>query len=303
MPWANIDDQFHAHRKAKRAWKSPRALGLHLLAMSYCAGMLTDGFVDDEFIEEKMPRGVERKAATDALVSAGLWERSEDGWQIHDWLEYNPSRASIEEKRAKDRQRKRGGTPKDSGASRLGVGEDSTRNPDGVVEDSIPHAGARGVDGSGVEGNASSLSKETRGFGARADGKVDQLTPPRELAAKHPEVAARLDEALAILVAVQTERGGNAPTPRGVGLALLRFPDRDHLAVAHDLQHWALAGRGQSQPVRDWARTYATFLERTPAGAPSRIAASANTNTNAIDALIAAQLDEDPETIEGSVAA
>lgn len=294
MPWANIDDQFHAHRKAKRAWKSPRALGLHLLAMSYCAGMLTDGFVDDEFVEEKIPRAGERKATTDALVAAGLWERVDEGWQIHDWLEYNPSRSSIEDKRAKDRARKRGG-----------VRKDSARNPDGVGEDSAPHARARGVDGSGVDGiPPSPETRESQQDGARATGKVDQLTPPRELAAEHPEVAGRLDAVVAILAAVQAERGGNVPTPRGVGLAMLRFADRDHVGVARELEHWALAGSGQGRPVKDWARTYGTFLERSPAGGPLRAVGATRRQGVDVDALIAEQLrGTGDDTIEGSVAA
>lgn len=108
MTWAKIDDQFHAHRKAKRAWKNhPRALGLHLLAISYCAGHLTDGLVDDEFVEEKLPVQRERNAATEALVDAGLWIREDDGWRINDWLDFNPSREEVVTRRRKDSDRKR----------------------------------------------------------------------------------------------------------------------------------------------------------------------------------------------------
>jgi hypothetical protein len=74
MSWGKIDDQFHAHRKAKKAWKATaRSLGLHVLAISYCAGHLTDGLVDLEFVEEKLPVARERVRATKALVDAGLW--------------------------------------------------------------------------------------------------------------------------------------------------------------------------------------------------------------------------------------
>lgn len=107
MSWAKLDDQFHGHRKAMKAWRGhPRALGLHMLAMSYCAGHLTDGFVDDEFTEEKIPNARERHQATDALVAADLWAREDDGWRINDWLDYNPSRADTLEKRQKEADRK-----------------------------------------------------------------------------------------------------------------------------------------------------------------------------------------------------
>jgi hypothetical protein len=106
MSWAKLDDQFHSHRKAKRAWKEPRALGLHLLALSYCAGQLTDGLVDDEFVEEKVPNRRERDRSTHALVDAGLWTREDDGWRINDWLDYNPSREYVLDRRRKESERK-----------------------------------------------------------------------------------------------------------------------------------------------------------------------------------------------------
>ncbi len=110
MSWAKLDDQFHAHRKATKAWRAhPRALGLHLLAMSYCAGHLTDGLVDDEFVEEKIPQARERDQVTSALVDAELWTRVDDGWLIHDWLDFNPSRADTLEKRRKEADRKAAG--------------------------------------------------------------------------------------------------------------------------------------------------------------------------------------------------
>jgi hypothetical protein len=108
VTWAKLDDQFHAHRKAKRAWKAhPRALGLHLLALSYCAGQLSDGFVDTEFVEEKLPNRRDFDKATEALVDAGLWQREGAGWRINDWLDYNPSRAEIEAQRAAKAERQR----------------------------------------------------------------------------------------------------------------------------------------------------------------------------------------------------
>jgi hypothetical protein len=64
------------------------------------------------------------------------------------------------------------------------------------------------------------------------------------------------------VAAVYDERGGDMPTLRGVALAVEAFPDRDHLTVARELQHWALAGKGRNQAVVDWARTYRTFLRR-----------------------------------------
>lgn len=130
MTWAKIDDQLHAHRKVKKAWKAHRgSLGLHLLAMSYCAGHLTDGLVDDEFVEEKLPNDRERVAITDALVAAGLWGREDDGWRINDWLDFNPSRADVEERRRRDADRKATRRRGESTKRPRGHAADTDRNP------------------------------------------------------------------------------------------------------------------------------------------------------------------------------
>lgn len=133
MTWAKLDDQLHGHRKARKAWRLHRgALGLHLLALSYSAGQLTDGLIDDEFVDEKLPVAKEREQITGALVEAGLWERVDDGWQINDWLDYNPSRADVLDRRRRDAERKARGRRGDSDESPNGVRADTSRSPRGV---------------------------------------------------------------------------------------------------------------------------------------------------------------------------
>ncbi len=100
---------------------------------------------------------------------------------------------------------------------------------------------------------------------------ADQNALPKTLPS---ELHSTVDDVLAVVSRVQAERGGIVPTRRGVGLAIAAFPDRDLRAVASELEHWALAGHGQARPVRDWARTYRTFLERSPAASPSRAGAA-----------------------------
>lgn len=92
---------------------------------------------------------------------------------------------------------------------------------------------------------------------------VDQDSLPPDLPA---DLAAAAVAAHSRLLAVFDERGGTKPSLRAVGLAVRRYPDRDHDRVLGELEHWALAGLGQRRPVRDWAKTLATFLERAPAG-------------------------------------
>jgi hypothetical protein len=107
MTWARLDDRFYSNRKVMRAWKLSRAsVGLHTMALAWCCGHELDGHVDEEFVESVLPKDKERAVAVDALVAVGLWHRNGTGWVINDFLEYNPSAASLREKRRKEAERK-----------------------------------------------------------------------------------------------------------------------------------------------------------------------------------------------------
>jgi hypothetical protein len=105
MPWGRLDDSFDSHRKVRRA--GLEAIGLHARALSYCAGALTDGHVDPEWLEERAGKRGEK--LSELLVTAELWTPNTDGFVIHDYLEYNPSRADVLARRAADSKRKAGG--------------------------------------------------------------------------------------------------------------------------------------------------------------------------------------------------
>jgi hypothetical protein len=101
MTWFKVDDGFHCHPKVLEAGNE--CVGLYVRCGSYCAQHLTDGFV---------PAGVaalygSAKLAA-ALVRARLWVPVDGGWQMHDYLNYNPSRDQVEADReaAAERQRK-----------------------------------------------------------------------------------------------------------------------------------------------------------------------------------------------------
>lgn len=109
MPWAKVDDKLHAHPKAAKA--GLEALGLHLLAMSWVAGYQTDGFVPWDFVLQKAD-----EALVERLVNAGMWEPVDDGFRIHDWLDYNPSKAQAKRlAKAKQISGKHGGEARANG--------------------------------------------------------------------------------------------------------------------------------------------------------------------------------------------
>lgn len=110
MSWARVDDKLHMHPKAEKA--GLESIGLWAVALSYCADMLTDGFVSDERCTKLVG---DRKAAARLavrLTSSGLWHRADEpcpsghqecdkyrqtepGYRFHDWDDYQPSREDV----------------------------------------------------------------------------------------------------------------------------------------------------------------------------------------------------------------
>lgn len=100
MTWFKVDDGLHSHRKAVRA--GVPAMGLWVLAGSWCADHLTDGFIPD-YMAARIDRDYEDNATR--LVDAGLWEPAEKagdkGWQFHEWVEQQPTREEVQAAAAK----------------------------------------------------------------------------------------------------------------------------------------------------------------------------------------------------------
>lgn len=101
MPWFKVDDGLHSHPK----WDdvSLAAAGLWMMAGSYASHYLTDG----EISHRRVLRlgGTPELAAE--LVDAGLWIETDDGYQFHDWHDYQPTRAEVEEQRDRQREQTR----------------------------------------------------------------------------------------------------------------------------------------------------------------------------------------------------
>ena len=87
MTWFKVDDSFHSNPKVLGA--SPGALGLWVVAGSWSAQNLTEGFVPRHVLPRLMQRA--DRFATE-LERVGLWSRTENGFQFHDWTDYNPTR-------------------------------------------------------------------------------------------------------------------------------------------------------------------------------------------------------------------
>lgn len=104
MPWVRLEDGFPENPKVLAA--GDEAAWLYVCALAYCNRHLTDGFVPSAAVKRltghKSPIRLAMK-----LVDVGLLERDDDreGFVIHDYLNYQPSKASVETDRAGARER------------------------------------------------------------------------------------------------------------------------------------------------------------------------------------------------------
>jgi hypothetical protein len=77
---------------------SDRAFRLYVSALCWSSENLTEGLIRDEELRViAHVRGM--KAAAKELEDRQLWDRVDVGWQIHDFLEYNPDRAKVKAER------------------------------------------------------------------------------------------------------------------------------------------------------------------------------------------------------------
>lgn len=147
MPWGRLDDGLYDHPKLDALGRQRlAAVGLWTLAISWCNRRLTDGLVPAERI--RLLGGT--PALAELLVTAGLFDRTETGYAIHDFLAFNESRVDIELRREADRKRKRKPNGLHPEPSHTGAGPAEPRpDPDVPVLDTPrpPSRGGRRADG------------------------------------------------------------------------------------------------------------------------------------------------------------
>lgn len=140
--WVKVDDGFPEHHKVLRAGEllgangCGRVAAVWLEAMCYSNRHLTDGFISDavarRFHLDKNPLEVIRVMAQKKVR---LLEKKEGGWQIHDYHDYQPSKAEVEDKRGKERDRKRR-VRGVSARTNDGLRADNPRSPHGQTAES-----------------------------------------------------------------------------------------------------------------------------------------------------------------------
>lgn len=95
MTWVKLDDQFMRNPKVVAAGRDAR--DLYLAGLCYSAGNLTDGFIPENALRMLAAEAdiSNAKRAVTALVREGLWVQADDGFHVHDYLTYNPTRESV----------------------------------------------------------------------------------------------------------------------------------------------------------------------------------------------------------------
>lgn len=116
MPWVRIDDHFNEHPKLAAA--GPLAWALWLAGLAYCNRNLTDGFipwstagslVSWDFLDKDGANRIyvgtnehvdERGDVTSdyviaLLVDSGIWDTAVGGYRVHDYADYQPTKAQV----------------------------------------------------------------------------------------------------------------------------------------------------------------------------------------------------------------
>jgi hypothetical protein len=99
MSWVRLDDQFADHPKV--AGLSNDAFCLHVTAMCWTAKQQTDGKLPSRLLSRLAWRCQDPATAAAELQAAGVWDKTPEGWEIHDFLVYNPTKEQAAELAAK----------------------------------------------------------------------------------------------------------------------------------------------------------------------------------------------------------
>ena len=103
MSWLRIDDAWPEHPAI--AGLKPTEKVLWLTAAAWSARQATLGMIPKQVMPIVIAQSGAAKTAPAALVAAGLWEQTTDGWEFSALLNPFPTQAAIDAKRERDRQR------------------------------------------------------------------------------------------------------------------------------------------------------------------------------------------------------
>lgn len=202
MTWVRFDDQFPIHRKV--GGLSDVLYRLHTEAIFWCARNGTDGIIREYElnlistrarlgrVSELTRRQLWHDAADvcsaceDALTAAGTVLPT-DGWVIHDYLAYQPSRGKVDKERAAKAERQAKWLASKTGTRRT---RDASHDASKDAAQERRHPAPPRPEGSGAKPRGASRPLASQGGGRSArDENPDWRTLP-DLGTPDPERAA-----------------------------------------------------------------------------------------------------------------
>jgi len=109
MTWIKLDDR--APRHPKLASLTDRAFRWWILGLCYASEFLTNGVLHPVFWKRTPP------SARKELSTGKLWDWEDPNFVIHDYLEHQTSRESVEKERRRNRERRRSDRRDDAGST------------------------------------------------------------------------------------------------------------------------------------------------------------------------------------------
>jgi hypothetical protein len=101
VTWVKLSDDFASHPVVLGL--SDGAFRLYVAGLCYCARHLTDGVIPVAVVPTL---GVERhRQATAELLRVGRWVADAGAYAVHDYLDYQESKAKVESRRERTKER------------------------------------------------------------------------------------------------------------------------------------------------------------------------------------------------------
>lgn len=127
MGWLKVDDKLPRNPKVlagdiETAW-------YYLCALTHCAEQLTDGYIADAAVPVIAPHITDPRDVAERCAQLEMFSRVDGGYQVPDYLDFNPSRAKFLADRAADRERQARKRSKDSDSSRRDTDRTSIVSP------------------------------------------------------------------------------------------------------------------------------------------------------------------------------
>jgi hypothetical protein len=153
MPWVRYDDRYRLHRKIRPLSDRLFRLATEAIMWSASEENLTDGRIERTDLPDIRPKATATDAT--ALVTRGVWHRAGDpcdsptcpppnvgtGWRIHDYFDYQPSRAKvIADKAAKAERQRNWMARRRGGSASTSASRDASTGPSrDASEDAAPY--------------------------------------------------------------------------------------------------------------------------------------------------------------------